>query len=584
MRRLLRTAAIAALLLLPSTGIVPAAQASPTTPPPIPGPVITGKTPIHVDGAPLAQVRPQTALAGAINVTLVTLKTSDKTTAQTAAIDIYAAKAAVTSASNYWYTVSNGRLSLAVGTVHLGLTVAAASNADFSVLMDEAASAQKWTPGPNKVLMIMIPRGDVVVYGNGGNIGAGWSSGPTSGRILLPLTSNVTAPVVAHEIGHVFNLNHANSLQCGDGIHDTLRNGNGFTDGSCYSNEYGDDTDIMGITQAAEPYLNAYLYDYGQFGRGDEIQNLGRVAGTKGITLTPWAQGAANRAAKFADPVTGDVYYLQYRTAVGYDAATAVGNNSGVQILKADNDPSQSLIIPPSTIPYTGYYNPNLAWQVNTSFVTVGGTRININWTNGYSAGITIITPAVFNDIYQSGFRSDITWMSQQGLTTGWPDGSFHPAETMSREAMAAFMYRLAGSPTYKPPAVSPFRDVSIAAQFYKEVAWMQSMGVADGWDDGTYRPSTGMARDAMAAFLYRYGTTLCHNPATISYPEPATPKFTDVASAALFNKEIGWLADSGIAGGWPDGTYRPQSTLTREAMAAFTHRLSQYFAANGGC
>ena len=54
---------------------------------------------------------------------------------------------------------------------------------------------------------------------------------------------------------------------------------------------------------------------------------------------------------------------------------------------------------------------------------------------------------------------------------------------------------------------------------------------------------------------------------------------------------EVEYLADSGIAGGFPDGTFRPGGPVTRQAFAAFVHRYvseielgghARYFAAMG--
>ena len=69
---------------------------------------------------------------------------------------------------------------------------------------------------------------------------------------------------------------------------------------------------------------------------------------------------------------------------------------------------------------------------------------------------------------------------------------------------MAAFMYRFKGNPAYTAPATSPFNDVATSQQFYKEMAWLSDEGISTGWEDGTYRPVTPVARYAMAAFIYR--------------------------------------------------------------------------------
>ncbi|WP_196334341.1 S-layer homology domain-containing protein, partial [Propionibacterium freudenreichii] len=101
-------------------------------------------------------------------------------------------------------------------------------------------------------------------------------------------------------------------------------------------------------------------------------------------------------------------------------------------------------------------------------------------------------------------YYKEMCWLSSKGIATGWPDGTYRPLDNVNRDAMAAFMYRYNGSPAYQAPGSSPFSDVVTSQLFYKEMAWMQSQGLSTGWPDGTYRPVTAIARDAMAAFLYR--------------------------------------------------------------------------------
>ena len=78
---------------------------------------------------------------------------------------------------------------------------------------------------------------------------------------------------------------------------------------------------------------------------------------------------------------------------------------------------------------------------------------------------------------------------------------------------MAAFMYRLSGSPDYTPPQVSPFVDVAVGDAFYKEISWLAASKISNGWDmgDGTRRfePYSAVSRAAMAAFMFRYATAV---------------------------------------------------------------------------
>lgn len=117
---------------------------------------------------------------------------------------------------------------------------------------------------------------------------------------------------------------------------------------------------------------------------------------------------------------------------------------------------------------------------------------------------------APFKDVRSgSAFFKEISWLSSTGVATGWPDNTFRPLDSVNRDAMAAFMYRLAGSPAFTPPKKSPFADVSPSTQFYKEISWLAAQGISTGWDGPkgtkTFRPTTPVKRDAMAAFMYRF-------------------------------------------------------------------------------
>ena len=70
---------------------------------------------------------------------------------------------------------------------------------------------------------------------------------------------------------------------------------------------------------------------------------------------------------------------------------------------------------------------------------------------------------------------------------------------------MAAFLHRYAGVTDYTAPATSPFSDVPTGHPFYTEIAWLAEQGITTGFPDGTFRPGQSITREAMAAFLYRF-------------------------------------------------------------------------------
>ena len=180
----------------------------------------------------------------------------------------------------------------------------------------------------------------------------------------------------------------------------------------------------------------------------------------------------------------------------------------------------------------------------------------------------TVDGPCRFSDVPQNHpFYEEITWLEYRNITTGWADGTYRPLNNIERGAVAAFFYRLAGSPEVTLPAASPFTDVNPSHQFYHEIVWMHQQGLTTGWADGTYRPQDAVTREAMAAFFYRYA----------GKPDYVVvgSVFKDVPHDGAFYREINWLRSSGITTGWADGTYRPSEPIHRDAMAAFIYRYA---------
>ena len=175
-------------------------------------------------------------------------------------------------------------------------------------------------------------------------------------------------------------------------------------------------------------------------------------------------------------------------------------------------------------------------------------------------------------------FLAEMNWMHKQGISTGWAEKNgtrtYRPLQSVSREAMAAFMYRLKGSPKFTAPAKSPFTDVSVSNPYYKEISWLASQKISTGWvqknKTKVFRPQAPVDRDAMAAFLYRLSGSPKYTPAKKS-------PFVDVAVSHQFYKEISWLSAKGISTGWPaaqgKAAYKPTQTVARDAMAAFMKR-----------
>lgn len=172
-----------------------------------------------------------------------------------------------------------------------------------------------------------------------------------------------------------------------------------------------------------------------------------------------------------------------------------------------------------------------------------------------------------FSDVpATAAFYTEIMWVAERGIISGFADGTFRALALMNRGSMAATLHKLAGSPSYTAPRTSYFQDVPLSHPFFKQISWMVDSGVTYGWGDGSFRPGDPVTRDAVAASLYR----MAGSP---GYIAPSVSPYTDIGPGSAYYKGMCWMASMGISKGWPDDTLRPVESVQRNALCAFLYR-----------
>lgn len=100
-------------------------------------------------------------------------------------------------------------------------------------------------------------------------------------------------------------------------------------------------------------------------------------------------------------------------------------------------------------------------------------------------------------------FLENVKYVYEKGLMNGTGDTTFSPKKTTNRAMIVTILHRLEGTPA--PDAQAPFTDVP-AGQYYAEaVAWAAANSIVNGTSETTYAPLNNITREQMAAILYRY-------------------------------------------------------------------------------
>ena len=195
-----------------------------------------------------------------------------------------------------------------------------------------------------------------------------------------------------------------------------------------------------------------------------------------------------------------------------------------------------------------------------------------------------------FSDVRPSTAHfEDIIWLNYAQVTTGYDDGTFRPMKPVARQDMAAFLFRVAKLEGLVDDDWFPshyyantFNDVDMDTPHAIEIWWLATTGISMGYEDGSFRPTSPVTRQDMAAFLFRLANLAGKGGASDSWmPTDAQQSaFMDVDLSTSHSREIWWLASANVSTGYNDGTFRPMQNVCRQDMAAFLHRLFNIFAA----
>jgi PKD repeat protein len=212
--------------------------------------------------------------------------------------------------------------------------------------------------------------------------------------------------------------------------------------------------------------------------------------------------------------------------------------------------------------------------------VTDGTTTSEKGWSRCVTVSKARSTSYLFSDVPPDHWAyGGVMACYDVGLIAGYPDGTYRPTLSVSRDQMAVYVSRaLAGNDQNVPrgPVEASFADVPASYWAYRYVEYARTQRIVLGFPDGLFHPTEEVNRGQMAVFLARLLAEPAGDAGLTDYVPPETPWFSDVGPSGEWSwcyKYVEYLRQQHVVEGYPDGSYRPDEALTRDQMAVYIAR-----------
>lgn len=182
-----------------------------------------------------------------------------------------------------------------------------------------------------------------------------------------------------------------------------------------------------------------------------------------------------------------------------------------------------------------------------------------------------VSAPNRFVDVpADSYFHDAVLWATETGVTGGVDDTHFGPDLDCTRAQLVTFLWRAAGSPAAAPAAA--FSDVDENAYYGQAVSWAASLGIVDGYGNGTFGTGDPITREQMVTILYRYAVAVGRD---VSIGQDTDLRsYSDAADVSGYAVEaFQWAVGADIVQG-SKGKLMPQATCIRAQTVTMLYRL----------
>ena len=170
-------------------------------------------------------------------------------------------------------------------------------------------------------------------------------------------------------------------------------------------------------------------------------------------------------------------------------------------------------------------------------------------------------------------FYDAVAYVYDKGMMEGTTDTTFAPTMNLTRSMLAQVLYNLEERP--EAPGAAGFPDVAADAWYADAVNWAAARGIVKGYDTGAFGPEDSVTREQLAAILYRYAQVKGYDTtqggmAVREFSDSAS--ISDWAQEAM-----AWAVNAQVLSGKGNGVLDPQGTATRAEVAQMLMNFGEH-------
>lgn len=226
-------------------------------------------------------------------------------------------------------------------------------------------------------------------------------------------------------------------------------------------------------------------------GEGDDATTYKPITFSVDLSGVAYYQAPSHGGSGSSGGSASTTYTLTFETNGG-SAISKVTKNKGTTIDLAQYAPTKS------GAAFEGWYADKGLTKKITSVKLDANTTVYAKWTEAPVSGLP------FGDVKSADwFYNDVKYVYEKGMMAGTAADVFAPNATTTRAMIVTILYRLEGSPAVT--GTSAFVDVPAGQWYTDAVNWAAANQIVKGTSTTTFAPNASITREQMAAILYRY-------------------------------------------------------------------------------